>query len=190
MKRNPPWTRDELILALELYFSVNPLHTSEKHPAIQGLSQVLNSLPIHAKSDLQQTFRNPSGVYMKLCNFLRLDPSYKGEGLRAGSKLDSEVWNEFVNQKDWLIEVAGAIRSGADELGTPRTKEQEMELLSADEEFAEGKVLSRLHKLRERNPSAVKTKKKAVPKTDGGPTVRGVRFRFSQSIRGYRKRIC
>ena len=33
-KRNPPWTRDELILALEIYFRVSPLHTSEKHPEI------------------------------------------------------------------------------------------------------------------------------------------------------------
>ncbi|MGO8882044.1 MAG: HNH endonuclease [Desulfomonilaceae bacterium] len=99
---------------------------------------------------------------MKLCNFLRLDPSYKGEGLKAGSKLDSEVWNKFIDQKDRLIEVAKAIRSGADELGTPRTEEQETELLSEDEEFAEGKVLSRLHNLRERSPSAVKMKKRVI----------------------------
>jgi 5-methylcytosine-specific restriction protein A len=167
MKRNPPWTRDELILALELYFRVNPSHTSENNPEIQELSQVLNSLPIHATSDLRQNFRNPTGVYMKLCNFLRLDPSYKGEGLKAGSKLDSEVWNEFVGQTDRLIEVSKAIRSGSDELGTPRTEEQETELLSEDEEFAEGKVLSRLHKLRERNPSAVRMKKRAILEKTG-----------------------
>lgn len=29
MKRNPNWTREELILALDLYFKVNPIHTSE-----------------------------------------------------------------------------------------------------------------------------------------------------------------
>lgn len=161
------WTRDELILALELYFRVNPTHTSEKHPEIQQLSQILNSLPIHAKSDLRQNFRNPTGVYMKLCNFSRLDPSYKGEGLKAGSKLDSEVWNEFVDQKNRLIDVAKAIRPGANELGAPRTEEQETELLSTDEEFAEGKVLSRLHKLRERNPFAVKMKKRAMLKKTG-----------------------
>ncbi len=167
MKKNPPWTRDELILALELYFRVNPTHASENHTEVQPLSHVLESLPIHAKSDLHQNFRNPTGVYMKLCNFLRLDPSYKGEGLKAGSKLDSEVWDEFIGYKDRLIEVSKAIRSGVDELGTSRTEEQETELLSVDEEIAEGKVLSRLHKLRERNPSAVKMKKRAIlKKTD------------------------
>lgn len=48
------------------------------------------------------------------------------------------------------------------DFGTPRTEEQETELLSEDEEFAEGKVLSRFHKLRERNPSAIKMKKRAI----------------------------
>ena len=45
MARNPPWTRDELILALDLYFKVNPLHTSGNHPEIKSLSVLLNKLP-------------------------------------------------------------------------------------------------------------------------------------------------
>jgi len=31
MPRNPPWTRDELILALELYVRVSPSRISHKH---------------------------------------------------------------------------------------------------------------------------------------------------------------
>ncbi len=82
--RNPHWTRDELILALDLYFKVNPVHTSEKHPAIVELSNILNGHPIHKERPDGGKFRNPNGVYMKLCNFLRLDPDYNGTGLDAG----------------------------------------------------------------------------------------------------------
>src|SRR5205809_600753 len=32
--RNPNWTRDEVILALDLFFRVNPLTTSETNPEI------------------------------------------------------------------------------------------------------------------------------------------------------------
>ncbi len=41
MARNPRWSRDEIILALDLFFEVNPLHTSEKHPDIVALSDFL-----------------------------------------------------------------------------------------------------------------------------------------------------
>jgi 5-methylcytosine-specific restriction protein A len=91
MARNPNWTRDDLILALDLFFKVNPLHTDENNSQIVELSDLLNKLPIHPRSEQTQNFRNPNGVYMKLCNFLRLDPSYTGVGLDAGAKLDEEV---------------------------------------------------------------------------------------------------
>lgn len=41
MPRNPTWARDELILALDLYFQVDPIHTSERHPKILELSRLL-----------------------------------------------------------------------------------------------------------------------------------------------------
>ena len=62
MARNPPWTRDELILALDLYFRVNPLHTSEQHPDIQELSVLLNALPVHSTRPDAEVFRNPNGI--------------------------------------------------------------------------------------------------------------------------------
>ena len=42
--------QDELILALELYFRVNSVHTSDSNPEIKKLSKILNSLPIHPKN--------------------------------------------------------------------------------------------------------------------------------------------
>jgi hypothetical protein len=72
--RNPNWARDEIILALDLYFRVNPLTTSKSHPEIVALSELLNKLPIHSDRPDIEKFRNQNGVYMKMCNILRLDP--------------------------------------------------------------------------------------------------------------------
>ena len=46
-RRNPPWQRDELILALDLYFRHRPDTISKKHPEVAALSELLNKLPIH-----------------------------------------------------------------------------------------------------------------------------------------------
>jgi len=79
--RNPLWARDELILTLDLYFQVNPLHASESHPEIWELGASLNLLPIHADRPDQEVFRNPKGLYMKRCNFLRFDRRHHGSRL-------------------------------------------------------------------------------------------------------------
>jgi 5-methylcytosine-specific restriction protein A len=161
MTRNPTWKRDELILALDLYFKVNPSHVSQSHPEIIALSALLNTLPIHSK-DLQQTsFRNANGVYMKLCNFLRFDPDYHGSGLKAGAKLEEAIWSEFSTDKGLLSKVATAIKENAPSLA-PLDQETEVE-----EEFPEGSVLTRTHRMRERNSTAIKKKKEHVQKSTG-----------------------
>lgn len=156
MARNPNWTRDELILALDLYFRVNPSHTSDKNPEIIQLSDLLNELPIHPRESIDEKFRNPNGVYMKLCNFLRLDPSYPGEGLKAGSKLEEEVWEEFSSDKEKLNEIANLIKKNFPLI--PNMNVEQLKL-DEDEEFSEGKILTKLHKSRERNSKAVQKKK-------------------------------
>jgi 5-methylcytosine-specific restriction enzyme A len=165
--RNPPWVRDELILALDLYFEVNPLHTSEEHPQIIALSELLNSLPIHPSSSKLVGFRNPSGVYMKLCNFLRLDPTYKGKGLTAGSKLDEVVWDEFSSNIQRLRQTVLIIRKNYSQLSRPQNKNLETEIVDENEEFPEGKIITRLHKNKERNHKLAKQKKAKVLQTTG-----------------------
>lgn len=113
MPRNPKWTRDEVILALDLFFKVNPIYTSEKHPEIVALSYLLNKLPIHTAKDTEENYRNPNGVYMKMCNFLHFDPSYSGVGLKAGSKLDKAIWDEFSGDRTRLERVATEIKENA-----------------------------------------------------------------------------
>lgn len=43
---NPPWARDELILALELYFREPSACGSKTHSEVIKLSEILNKLPI------------------------------------------------------------------------------------------------------------------------------------------------
>jgi 5-methylcytosine-specific restriction enzyme A len=152
--RNPAWKRDELILALELYFRHNPNKISDNHEEVEKLSKILNSLPIHEDRPNAEKFRNTSGVYMKLCNFLRLDPSYKGKGLKAGSKLEVEIWNEFAADKEKLKDLANAIKLGV-QMPTVEKPTSEDE----EEEFPEGKVLYRVHRMRERSGKVIKQKK-------------------------------
>ena len=60
--RNPKWTRDELILALDLYFRCPPSKTNKDNKDIIALSDLLNSLPIHPQKSEYDKFRNPNGV--------------------------------------------------------------------------------------------------------------------------------
>ncbi len=175
--RNPNWTRDELILALDLYFRHNPLHISDSHPEVVALSQVLNTLPIHTNRPDAARFRNPNGVYMKMCNFLRLDPSYPGVGLDAGSKKDEEVWQEFADDRDRLHAVAQAIRATGTPLamGVTTTTPDD-----PDDEAPEGKILLRQHKVRERNSALVRKKKALAMQKHGFLGCEVCGFVFSQ----------
>ena len=70
------WSRDELILALELFFQEPRARGSATHPRVIELSEILNLLPLHPRDEREKHFRNPNGVGMKLSNFLRFDPDY------------------------------------------------------------------------------------------------------------------
>lgn len=145
---NPTWARDELILALDLYFKHPPMHISKGHPAVIELSEVLNRLPLHGDVGAFTKFRNPNGVYMKLCNFLRFDPSYRGKGLAKGAHVEKTIWDEFAGDRERLRRTAEAIRAG---LKLPDAKSPETSREDDEEEFPEGKVLYRLHRARERS---------------------------------------
>jgi len=113
MKRNPPWSREELILALDLYHDFNTARFSATDPDIIKLSAILNRLPVHAERPDKGRFRNPNGVAMKLSNFLRLDPSYQGIGLERGGRLEEQIWAEFEGKREQLRQTAAAIRATA-----------------------------------------------------------------------------
>lgn len=175
--RSPPWTRDELILALDLYIHHKPSTLSQKHPKVVDLSNILNQLPIHGHRPDKAKFRNPNGVYMKLGNFLRLDPTYEGKGLQRGGKLEEQIWNEFHADPTQLGKLASAIKASYKTAAAkPEIAEEQDE-----EEFPEGKVLYRMHRSRERNRRLAEQVKAAAKKKNGKLACQVCGFNFAES---------
>jgi hypothetical protein len=79
-KRNPPWSRDELILALDLYMRLRNTPIAKNAEEIAELSGFLGRMATSLGRTQSGSFRNPAGVYMKLINFRRLDPDYIDKG--------------------------------------------------------------------------------------------------------------
>lgn len=158
--RNPNWHRDEIILALDLHFSPNRGSIHDKNPKIIQLSKILNDLPIFTYRPDCSKFRNINGVTLKLSNFLAVDPTYIGNGMKRGSKLDEQIFNEFFNDRDRLKILASEIKRIA------LSDSVKSEILSVEEDeqtrndsVREGQIIYRLHKTRERDRGIVKSKK-------------------------------
>ena len=166
-KRNPGWQKDELILALDLYFRLEPGQIHARNPLVVELSDTLNKLPIHRNKDDYEKFRNPNGVGLKLSNFLALDESYSGKGMAATSKLDKEVFAEFKSKRELLGKLANAIKMSAT---NPEIRNEILNLpenIDDDAKVKEGGLLYRYHLARERNTTIVKKKKEKVLKLHG-----------------------
>jgi len=184
-RHNPPWAIDELILALDLYFRLSSLPSDENHPEIVSLSKLLNRLPIHPQSSRQEKSRNPNGVYMKLCNFLRLDPSYRGRGLDAGSKLDEVVWKQYVNNREELSAIVEIIRNEYRKVTRPRPQTSDAIRIDEDEEFPEGRIIERLHRAKERSARAARVKKQQVLAKTGALKCEACTFDFQKFYGDY-----
>jgi 5-methylcytosine-specific restriction enzyme A len=160
---NPAWATDELILALDLYLRQRGRIPSPRDPAIVALSDLLNRLPIHTVRPDLEKFRNANGVVLKITNFTALDPQYPGSGMNRGSRLDAVVWDRYASRPDELRRVADAIRSADETSLLPTVPEPDEEDIAADE----GRLLTRLHRVRERDRQLVDRKKASVLAREG-----------------------
>lgn len=89
-KRN--WTREELILAFNLYCKLPFGKLHRRNPRVIELAYLIG--------------RTPDAVALKLTNFASFDPFLKNRGIRGMrnvSKSDREIWDEFTNNWDDLI---------------------------------------------------------------------------------------
>lgn len=177
-QRNPKWHRDEIILALDLYFNLKG-SISHSNPEIIELSQILNRLPIFKLRPDEVRFRNPNGTSLKLSNFLAIDPHYHGKGMQSYSRLDQEVFLEFQNKKDELRRIAKTIRAAAENLELS-LKLYEIQEDGEEEklEFREGRVLYKLHKYKERDSKLVLFKKTQHLKKYGSLDCESCDFNF------------
>ena len=108
------WTRDEHILALELYLRRTSSLPGKEHPEVLELSQFLIEMAGKLRLTVGKKYRNPNGVSMKLQNFKRCDPAYAHagkSGLPHGSEGEQIIWDEFSKDIDALKAAAVEIRS-------------------------------------------------------------------------------
>lgn len=181
VKRNPPWSRDELILVLDLYMANRTSPPGKNSSAIIEMSELLNRIGNLIEQKEAETYRNPNGVYMKMMNFRRFDSEYTKDGkvgLTRGNKDEEVVWNEFTTNLERLSAVALAIRSTIEK----HINNQALEDIDEPDiqEAEEGRILTRLHRVRERKKELVDAKKKAALKKYGRLFCEACGFDFSQ----------
>src|SRR6185312_4090611 len=86
------WTRDELILALNLYLKLPFGKLHSRTPEIIHLANLLE--------------RTPGSIAMRLNNFASVDPYHQQRGiggLPGGRAQVEPIWKEFINNKDELL---------------------------------------------------------------------------------------
>ena len=131
---NPDWTRDELIIALDVYLRHRTRLPDKGSKEIINLSRTLNRLRGKAF-------------------FRRFDPHYTARGrtgLPGGAKAEEDVWAQFAADPRSCHQVAEAIIASLDdpEVGVAWLEPDADESL---QEAPEGRLLTRMHFVRERN---------------------------------------
>ena len=95
------WTREELLVALNLYHKLTFGQLHARNPVVQALARKLE--------------RTPSSVGMKLCNFASFDPALQLRGIKGltgASVLDRTVWDEFHAELNEAVPASeGALRA-------------------------------------------------------------------------------
>ncbi|MBE9607799.1 HNH endonuclease [Chitinilyticum piscinae] len=85
------WTRDQLLIAINLYCQLPFGRLHKTNPLIIVTAHKIG--------------RTPSALAMKLCNFASLDPEIIGngrKGLAGASNLDREIWAEFTQDPETI----------------------------------------------------------------------------------------
>jgi len=118
------WSREELVLAFELYCKIPFQQTNNRNPEVKELARILG--------------RTPSSVARKLGNFGALDPKLRETGIKGlpnVSKGDCEVWEEFhadwnalVWEADLLRKKIGGVPADASRPEAPSGPSEEMRL--------------------------------------------------------------
>ena len=148
---NPDWTWEEELLAFATYIR-HKTQGNSNHPAVQQLSELLRSLPIHDASVRAPTFRNRNSVARKLADIHTHQPGFPGKAT-SGSRLDREIWLRFGNRIPEALRIADLIQSEATHV---QGSSDDSDVSS--ETFPEGRILYSVHKRRERSPSLRKRK--------------------------------
>ena len=95
------WTREETIVALNVYCKIPFKNCSARHPLVQEYAKILG--------------RTPSALNLKIGNLGSFDPVLRNKGivgLGHTSKMDELVWNEFFDDPEKLTYESETIIAG------------------------------------------------------------------------------
>jgi 5-methylcytosine-specific restriction enzyme A len=166
--RSDTWSREELVLALDLYMRSPQSPASKTSREVAELTKLLGKLAALRGGNVGPKFRNENGVYLKMMNFRRFDPIFLAQGktgMQRGGKLEEEIWNEFANDVPGLREAAALIRAS---ISDPVVFADLQNISTDDSEgVEEGDFSYRLHKRYERNRKIVDEKKSETLATLG-----------------------
>ncbi|MET4676306.1 MULTISPECIES: HNH endonuclease [unclassified Luteibacter] len=141
-RRNPPWTRDETILALDLFYDAGLVALSDSDHRVIELSNTLRGLPGNEGRATSPSFRNPAGVAFKLSN---LQSIATGKGFSNVSAIDISVWKDFENRSSRVKDIVQLIKAFAPSAPIDHDIDED------DAEFMEGSIVTRTHKRIERS---------------------------------------
>ena len=143
---SPDWTQEETILALDLYLSGGQKTIGKDNARVLDLSSLLQRMPWPEGTTKNEKFRNNEGVSMKILN---LRSVFLGHGLRS-TVMDRLVIGNYGSKPEEVARFAAQIR---DEIAKePVELAAEMEPTTDDTLYPEERLLTAIHKRRERNP--------------------------------------
>ncbi len=131
MKRNRDWSRDELLLAFNLYWQIPFGSIHMRNPRIRELAQLLG--------------RTVGSVSYKLANISRLDPALQKRGIRGmphGSIGEEQLWEEFARDPESLALECG--ETLAQRVGKPLAEVTDIETDDLPEEGRDREAVVRV----------------------------------------------
>lgn len=93
MPKSPNWTREELVLAFNLYLKLDFGKMHKGNPEVTKLATILGH-------------RTPDSVAMRLTNFASVDPYHQQRGIKGmsgGYNQVKPIWDEFIDNKEDLV---------------------------------------------------------------------------------------
>ncbi|MEU6402148.1 HNH endonuclease [Streptomyces sp. NPDC046985] len=150
--RIPAWTEDELVLAGALVVKNGWRELRTGDHAVQELSDLLKSLPIHdPEVQAAPGFRSPDSVSRKTADFATNRPGYAGKPTRCGEPTRQMI-AAFTSRESEMLLAAQAIEEGIGSGELHRIPPQPDETDEAGHSAVEGRLLTRQALVRERDP--------------------------------------
>lgn len=126
------WTREELILAVNLYYKLPFGRLHSRNPEVINLATLIG--------------RTANSVAYKLVNFASLDPSQQARGIKGASNtsnLDKLIWTEFFNHLDVLAYESEKLLANLEQITV-----EKLNAIPENELLREGKTREQIVKVR------------------------------------------